>query len=177
VKKYLNKRAVKTEQGFTLIELLVVIIIIGILSAIALPSFLNQANKAKQAEAKTYTGTLNRVQQAHFLEKTRFAGTLEDLANPVPAETANYSYGFSSVNPPDSAITLSVSSYGTSKKDPLKSYVGMAAVTSTIASGESTTTAILCEANTPKATQAPNPNAPADGTNDRPTCGDGTTAL
>jgi type IV pilus assembly protein PilA len=54
---YRLRQRSKDQGGFTLIELLVVILIIGILAAIAIPSFLSQKAKASASQAKELART------------------------------------------------------------------------------------------------------------------------
>lgn len=65
--------------GFTLIELLVTLALVGLLAAIALPSYLSQTIKARQAEAKTAIGDIVRFQLLYRTESPRFAGSLNEL--------------------------------------------------------------------------------------------------
>ena len=61
------------ESGFTLIELLVVVLIIGILAAIAIPSFLSQRTKAQDAAAKTDARTAQTAQETYYTNENTYA--------------------------------------------------------------------------------------------------------
>jgi type IV pilus assembly protein PilA len=114
-KKFLNKTTqfylqhflLRKNQGFTLIELLVVVIIVGVLSAIALPNFLNQVGKARETEGKNGVGTINRAQQVYHFQLQEFASLSDadfrDTTNRLGAIIISKYYSFNtSANNSDS---------------------------------------------------------------------------
>ncbi|NJL55641.1 prepilin-type N-terminal cleavage/methylation domain-containing protein [bacterium] len=157
--QHLSKK--KSEEGFTLIELLVVIIIIGILAAIALPSFLNQAAKAKQSEAKNTVGSTNRAQQAYRLAQSAFATAFTDLASDVAivSLTDNYTYQ-------DIATSTATDAYITANPidaQALKGYKGRVSILTAGPSSSGGAVAGACEDNN-KGAPAVTVNIAADGT-------------
>lgn len=92
----------QSESGFTLVELLVVMLILGLLAAIAVPSFFNQRDKARDADAKAGVRTAQTAMETYATDNggaytgATVAGlraienTLNDVnLAPVPVVTAD----------------------------------------------------------------------------------------
>ncbi|MBD2692022.1 type IV pilin-like G/H family protein [Anabaena catenula] len=111
----LNK---KNEQGFTWWQVLLVFIIILVLAAIALPSFIVQtSSELKLSEGKIYVASMNRGQQAYFSENNKFSKSLPELGLGIANQTNKYNY-FIKMG------TSSVYNYGIARTDKFKNYIG-----------------------------------------------------
>jgi type IV pilus assembly protein PilA len=66
------------EEGFTLVELMAVVII-GILAAIAIPNYIGQQDKAKDAAAMAQLRMAATSQQLYYVDQNAYAGDTTDL--------------------------------------------------------------------------------------------------
>lgn len=68
-----------THEGYSLIELMIVVAIIGILVALAVPSFQHSAMKAREAALKQNLQTIRTVLDQHYADKGFYPPSLETL--------------------------------------------------------------------------------------------------
>lgn len=69
----------RSRRGFTLIELLIVVVIIGILTAIAIPKFAATKGKAHFAGMKSDLHNLTTAQESFFYDHTKYTTALDSL--------------------------------------------------------------------------------------------------
>ncbi|PZO35507.1 MAG: hypothetical protein DCF19_23700 [Pseudanabaena frigida] len=92
-------------------------------------SLYSSPNRARQSEAKAYIGSMNRSQQAYFLERVGWSNNIKDLGIDIKPENENYRY---SIKINSAIATLKTKPYpgiainlAIAKQPDLKSYVGI----------------------------------------------------
>ena len=77
-----------TTNGFTLIELLIVVLIIGILTAIALPQYQMTVGKAQFSTLKSVTKYAAEFAQLYYLSHGTYGGSSSALTKEIPSEVS-----------------------------------------------------------------------------------------
>lgn len=110
-------RAYRIDQGFSLSEVLITVVIIGILTAIAIPNYINSLNKGRQFDAATQVSQIQSGIQAYADEFLAGPGGWSDLSRVTSVMTSSgpaTGAGFSAITTPSGEYSITVTGGGSS---------------------------------------------------------------
>jgi len=80
----------RQSRGFTLMEIMITVAIIGILAAIAIPSYQNHVRKANRSAAKAYILDVAQKQQLYLPTARGYAASLSELQSTAPDDVTRF---------------------------------------------------------------------------------------
>jgi type IV pilus assembly protein PilE len=84
------RNSIQTSRGFTLIEIMIVVAVIGILAAIAFPSYQSQIRKSNRAAAQAVMMDVANKQQFYLSSQREYADTLAKLSVTPPNDVTRW---------------------------------------------------------------------------------------
>lgn len=185
------KIAPQKKVKVVLIRLLIFFVILHLVIEV-LKGFFNViscgANRAMNSEPKQYISSINKGQQAYFVENTKFSNSIQELGLGLKTQTRNFKYStratentaFSYAIPrpdaEDAYETVSFGLFSWPKRREFKGYVGAVYLVPTnytnsqLSNNDLTTQSLLCVSTSPNPTQIADPTLQ----HGVPTCGNGT---
>jgi len=97
LKKYPELPARRPDAGFTLIELMIVVAIIGILAAVALPSYLDYLRRGKLVDATNTLSALRAKMEQYYQDNRKYDGDSSPCASTIaPVRDFSFSCDYKS---------------------------------------------------------------------------------